>query len=138
MSRQVGTPSRQPLTVRVRLLGPLQADGSPAGAIVSAAKERSLLAAFALRPGAVVSVDSLIGAWWGDDPPSAARKTLQTYVWNLRQFLGADVISTEPPGYALRIAASEVDVGEFRALVGDGEADQIAVWKHNPATCSTT
>ena len=108
-------------------------DGTPTGAIVTAAKERSLLAALALNPGAVVSVDSLMGALWGDDPPSAARKTLQTYVWNLRQTLGADVITTEPPGYALRIAPSDVDVGCFRALVRDGEAAMAA---GDPATAS--
>lgn len=108
--------------MRVSLLGPFQVDGSPAGAVLSAAKERSLLAALALNPGGVVTVDALIAALWGDDPPSAARKTLQTYVWNLRRSLGADVIATEPPGYALRIAPDDVDVGRFRALVRDGEA----------------
>lgn len=112
--------------MRVSLLGPLQVDGSPAGAVLSAAKERSLLAALALNPGGVVSVDSLMTALWGNDPPSAARKTLQTYVWNLRQALGTDVIITEPPGYALRIAPGDVDVGRFRALVRDGEAAMAA------------
>ncbi len=112
--------------MRVSLLGPFQVDGSPAGAIVSAAKERSLLATLAMNPGAVVSVDSLIGALWGDAPPSAARKTLQTYVWNLRQSLGSDTIVTEPHGYVLRIAPGDVDVGRFRALVRNGEAAMSA------------
>ncbi len=112
--------------VRVSLLGPFQVDGSPAGAVVAAAKERSLLAALALSPGGVVSVESLIAALWGEDPPSAARKTLQTYVWNLRQSLGADVIATEPGGYVLCIAAGDVDVGRFRVLVRDGEAAMAA------------
>jgi len=134
-------------TVQVSLLGPLQIDGSPAGAVLGAAKERSLLAALALNPGGVVAVDSLIAALWGEDPPSAARKTLQTYVWNLRQSLGADMIATEPPGYALRIAPGDVDVGRFRALVRDGEAamsegdsakasavlgEAVALWRGEP------
>jgi DNA-binding SARP family transcriptional activator/pimeloyl-ACP methyl ester carboxylesterase len=108
-------------------------DGSPAGAVFGAAKERSLLAALALHPGGVVPVDSLIDALWGDAPPSAARKTLQTYVWNLRQSLGTDLIATEPPGYALRIAPADVDVGQFRALVRDGE---MAMNAGDPATAS--
>jgi len=112
--------------VRVSLLGPLKVDGAAGGAVIAAAKERSLLAALALNPGAVVSVDSLIAALWGDDPPSAARKTLQTYVWNLRQSLGADVIITEAPGYALRILPDDVDIVRFRALVRDGEAAMAA------------
>ena len=117
----------------MNLLGPFQVDGSPAGAVLGAAKERSLLATLALNPGGVVSVDSLIAALWGEDPPAAARKTLQTYVWNLRQSLGDDVIATEAPGYALRIAANDVDVGRFRTLVRDGE---VAMAAGDPAKAS--
>jgi DNA-binding SARP family transcriptional activator/pimeloyl-ACP methyl ester carboxylesterase len=100
---------------------------------LSAAKERSLLSTLALSPGHTVSTDALITALWGDDPPSAARKTLQTYVWNLRRSLGADVIATEPAGYTLRIAPADVDVGRFRALVRDGD---VAMNAGDPAKAS--
>jgi DNA-binding SARP family transcriptional activator/pimeloyl-ACP methyl ester carboxylesterase len=133
--------------MRLSLLGPLLVDGSPGSAVLGAAKERSLLATLALNPGAVVSTDSLIAAVWGDDPPATARKTLQTYIWNLRQSLGTEVIATEPPGYALRIAPGDVDVWRFRSLVRDGEAamgagdaarasvvlrDATALWRGEP------
>jgi len=133
--------------VRVSLLGPFEVDDAPAGAVLGAAKERSLLATLALNAGAVVAVESLIAALWGDDPPSAARKTLQTYVWNLRQAFGADVIGTEACGYVLRIAPDDVDVGRFRSLVRDGETamtagdparasavlgDAVALWRGEP------
>jgi DNA-binding SARP family transcriptional activator/pimeloyl-ACP methyl ester carboxylesterase len=108
--------------VRVSLLGSLQVEDGEGPIALGAAKERSLVAALALSPGSVVSTDSLITALWGDDPPAAARKTLQTYVWNLRQALGADVITTEPPGYVLQIETDDVDLVRFRALVRDGEA----------------
>ena len=62
----------------------------------------------------------LITALWGDDPPSAARKTLQTYVWNLRQAFGGDIIATAARGYALRVDPDDVDVSRFRALVRGG------------------
>jgi DNA-binding SARP family transcriptional activator/pimeloyl-ACP methyl ester carboxylesterase len=107
-------------------MGPFQVDDSPAGAAIGSAKERSLLAALALTPGAVVPVESLIAALWGEDAPTAARKTLQTYVWNLRQAFGPDVIVTENPGYLLRIAPDDVDVGRFRSLVREGEAAMTA------------
>lgn len=92
-------------------------------------------------------VDSLIAALWGDDPPATARKTLQTYVWNLRQSLGDAMITTEAPGYALGIAPGDVDVGRFRALVRDGEealsagdparasvllGEAVALWRGEP------
>lgn len=135
------------MVVRVSLLGPFQVDDGPAGAAVGAAKERSLLAALALNPGSVVPVESLIAALWGEDEPAAARKTLQTYVWNLRQAFGADVIATAGVGYLLRIAPEDVDVGRFRSLICDGEAamnsgdparasavlgEAVALWRGEP------
>jgi DNA-binding SARP family transcriptional activator/pimeloyl-ACP methyl ester carboxylesterase len=135
------------IVVRVSILGPLQVDDVPGSVVIGAAKERSLLSALALRPGSIVSTDALIGALWGDDPPAAARKTLQTYVWNLRQALGADTISTEPTGYVLRVDADDVDVSRFRALVRAGTAamrdrsasearanlaDAVTLWRGEP------
>lgn len=108
--------------MRVELLGPFRLDDVPPGVSISAAKERSVVAALALSPGRSVPVEALIAALWGDDPPPAAHKTLQTYVWNLRQVLGAEAIATEPPGYVLRVEADDVDVHRFRALVREGES----------------
>jgi DNA-binding SARP family transcriptional activator/pimeloyl-ACP methyl ester carboxylesterase len=115
--------------------------------VLGAAKERSLVAALALAGGGVVTTDSLIWALWGEEPPAAARKTLQTYVWNLRQALGDDAVATEPMGYRLRVGADEVDVLCFRALVRAGDDalraqaadearrhlhDALALWRDDP------
>jgi len=109
--------------MRVRLLGPVVLETDDGGSLVlGAAKERSLVAALALAGGASVTSDSLIWALWGEDPPAAARKTLQTYVWNLRQALGADRVGTDPVGYRLAIAPDDVDVHQFRHLVRAGDA----------------
>lgn len=107
--------------VRISLLGSFQVDDGSGEVVLGAAKERSLLASLALRPGSMVTVDELIAALWGDEPPRAARKTLQTYVWNLRRALGAHRIVSGPAGYALDIDADDVDVGRFRRLVRRGE-----------------
>jgi DNA-binding SARP family transcriptional activator/pimeloyl-ACP methyl ester carboxylesterase len=107
--------------MQVSVLGPLRVDGTRGTVALGAAKERSLLTALALSPGSVVAAESLIAALWGEDPPASARKTLQTYVWNLRQALGHEAIATEPPGYVLRIRPDDVDVHRFRALVREGE-----------------
>lgn len=112
--------------MRVSLLGPFEVESGDRRIIVGAAKERSLLASLALDAGHAVAVDALIQALWGEDPPPAARKTLQTYVWNLRQTFGPDTILTEPLGYALRIEPTEVDVGRFRVLVDQGDAAMAA------------
>lgn len=133
--------------VRISLLGPLEVDGEHGTVTIRAAKERSLLSTLALTPGCIVSTDALIAALWGEEPPSSARKTLQTYVWNLRQALGSDRIATNPAGYALCIAPDDVDVGRFRALVRradeatragnveDGRAlftQAVALWRDDP------
>jgi DNA-binding SARP family transcriptional activator/pimeloyl-ACP methyl ester carboxylesterase len=107
--------------VRVDLLGPLRVDSESGEVVLRAAKERSLLAALALSPGRIVGFATLTDALWGDSPPTTARKTLQTYVSNLRRALGAEVVATAASGYILRIATDEVDVGRFRALVHAGE-----------------
>jgi DNA-binding SARP family transcriptional activator/pimeloyl-ACP methyl ester carboxylesterase len=109
--------------VRVRLLGAIEIETDDDRLVVlHAAKERSLLAALALATGAIVPTDALITSLWGEEPPAAARKTLQTYVWNLRQALGAERIQTDPVGYRLDIGRDDVDVHRFRALVADGDA----------------
>lgn len=133
--------------MRISLLGPLTVDGQSGEVVLRAAKERSLLAALALRSGQVVGFDSLIDALWGDAPPASARKTLQTYVSNVRRSLGPEVVGTAASGYVLRTAAEEVDVGRFRILVQRGEealrsgsiqqacedlGEAVALWRGDP------
>ena len=136
--------------VLVRLLGPVEVVDDEGGChLFAAAKERSLVAALALAAGSVVSTDSLIWSLWGEEPPSAARKTLQTYIWNLRQVLGPDTVVTDPVGYRLRVDPKAVDIHCFRELVrtGDealrrGDVEQagavlrqaLAMWRDEPFT----
>ncbi len=102
-------------------MGPLRIRGDAGEIVFGAAKERSLVAALALSPGRVVSVDALIDALWGDSPPATARKTIQTYVKNIRRACGPNAIDTVESGYSLRVGAKDVDVARFRALVRSGE-----------------
>jgi DNA-binding SARP family transcriptional activator/pimeloyl-ACP methyl ester carboxylesterase len=108
--------------VQVGLLGPIEIERDDGESFVlRAAKERSLVAALALAAGAPVTADALISALWGEEPPSAARKTLQTYIWNLRQALGNDCVVTGPVGYGLDVSPDEVDAHRFRRLVRVGD-----------------
>ena len=133
--------------VRVSLLGPLEVQAEAGEVTLGAAKERSLVAALALSPGVVLSPDSLVAALWGEAPPVSARKTLQTYVSNVRRTLGADLVGTDPAGYVLRVAPDDVDVTRFRSLVREGEdalrcgaaargrevlAEAISLWRGDP------
>jgi DNA-binding SARP family transcriptional activator/pimeloyl-ACP methyl ester carboxylesterase len=107
--------------VRVSVLGPLEVESDLGVVELAAAKERSLVAALALNVGSVVSAERLIDALWGDEPPPTARKTLQTYVSNIRRTFGSDVVTTEPNGYVLRVAPEDVDVYVFRRLMREGQ-----------------
>jgi len=106
----------------VNLLGPVRVDGIEGCEVpLDSAKDRSLLAALALRPGSVLAIDTLVDLIWGESAPPSARKTLQTYVSNLRRALGPTAIVTHPSGYSLRLGPEDTDVGCFRTLVREGE-----------------
>lgn len=66
-------------------------DGTPAA--LGGPKQRCVLAVLLANHGTVVSIDRLIDAVWGDEPPPKALASVRSYVANLRRVLdpGADV-----------------------------------------------
>jgi DNA-binding SARP family transcriptional activator len=102
-----------------RILGPLtvERDGEPLR--IGGPKSRQLLAMLLLNAGRVVSVDQLIEALWNDEPPGRATPTLQVHLSNLRKSFGDALpsIITQPPGYVLHAAATELDLLRFEELV---------------------
>src|SRR5438067_940878 len=104
------------MSVRYRLLGPLEAlvDGEPAP--LPGGKPRALLACLLLDPGRVVSVDTLAEALW-TTPPASAHKVVQVYVSQLRKLVGKDAIETRAPGY--RVPLADTDLAEFERLAED-------------------
>jgi len=110
--------------MEVRLLGPFEVlvDGAP---VAVPDRLRSLLAALALAPGQVVTVETLARAIWGEDLPGRVKGSLQTSVMRLRQAVGDDAIATCPGGYRLH---ADIDVERFHQLVERAKAavDDIA------------
>jgi DNA-binding SARP family transcriptional activator/tetratricopeptide (TPR) repeat protein len=81
--------------------------------------QRTLFALLALEPGAVVTVDRLIDALWGEALPRDARGLVHNYVSRLRKAIrpaGVE-IDRRAAGYVLEVAPSTVDLHEFRVLV---------------------
>jgi len=102
--------------LRFGLLGPLQVvDGVDAVRVVSAAKQRIVLAALLLGGGAVVSASGLAEALWDTSPPPNAATVMRTYVARLRRALGpagARIVG-RPSGWAAELrCAEELDVAE--------------------------
>ncbi|RAY12828.1 hypothetical protein DPM19_22680 [Actinomadura craniellae] len=113
----------QPGEWNIDVLGPL--DVRRAGRSVELPpRRRSLLALLALRVGTMVTVDGLVDALWGEDPPPTAVRTLHSHIAKLAALLPGQgegrLIQRREPGYLLAADAARVDRVRFEELVGDG------------------
>ena len=97
------------------MLGPLELDGTTS---TLGLRDRVVLEALAVRPGTVVSAESLAAAIWGETPPPSWPKVVQGCVSRLRKTLGGDVIETTEHGYRLRVHVDHLDHLRFERLVG--------------------
>ncbi len=107
------------------LLGPLVVRLAGAEVRVPAGKQRAVLAALLLNAGRVVGLDELAEALWGAGPPPSARVATQNHVMRLRKALGEagrTRIRTQPGGYLIMVAAGELDVSRFEALLAAAQA----------------
>ncbi|MDJ0791257.1 MAG: BTAD domain-containing putative transcriptional regulator [Acidimicrobiia bacterium] len=98
--------------LRIQLLGPVAALDDGAQLHIGGPKQRTVLAVLTIDPGAVVSVDRLIEAVWGDEVPNRAPRSISTYVSNLRRVLG-DAIARNGNGYEARLSRDHVDATDF-------------------------
>jgi DNA-binding SARP family transcriptional activator/class 3 adenylate cyclase len=112
--------------IEFRVLGPLQVVRGGRALPLGGLKQRGLLALLLLDRNRVVPRDRLIDALWGERPPASAANSVQVYVSKLRRLLedgGSEgSLVTEPPGYALRVAAGALDADEFEHLLVEGKA----------------
>jgi DNA-binding SARP family transcriptional activator len=108
---------------RFRILGPVEAWTGGEWARISAPKQRSVLAALLLRPGALVPTDALIDEVWPSGPPAKAANLVSVYVHHLRRLIGdsgAQVLVTRPPGYLVTLGPGDLDADRFAALAAGG------------------
>ncbi len=103
-----------------RILGPLEVVEHGHKLPLGGVRQRALLAVLLLHRREVVSVDHLIEALWGDNPPLTAAKTIQVYVSRLRKVLGAEILETCGRGYRLAIDSGRCDLDRFDALLARG------------------
>jgi DNA-binding SARP family transcriptional activator len=125
-----------------RILGPLEVSDGGRPIVVGRPRDRALLAALLLRAGEVVSIDRLVDALWGEQPPRTARAALHNSVSALRKLLGPDVVVRRPPGYLLDVSPEQIDLRRFERLVeeasGAASADcarlreALALWRGPP------
>ena len=118
--------------MRFLVLGPVEVTAADGPLPLEGPKQRAVLAHLILRANQVVSADALIDQIWGDEPPHAARNSLQSYISHLRKALGGDRLEGRAPGYVLHLAHDELDASVFEALVREarnvkGNADRASM-----------
>ncbi len=97
----------------IAVLGPLGVNGDTTAL---APRDRIVLAALALRPGEVSSVERLADALWGAAPPPSWPKVVPGCVHRLRRVLGPAAIETTPYGYRLTVGDDDIDARRFERL----------------------
>lgn len=110
-----------------RVLGPVEVCSADGSVPSIARKPALLLTAGLVEAGQVVSLDRLVDAVWGDDPPTTAAKLVQSYVAGLRRVLhrhgGREVIVTRPGGYLFQPEAGRLDLERFEHLLRRGRTE---------------
>ncbi len=115
-------------TLRFEVLGPVRGWLDDAELDLGSPQQRAVLAVLLLSRGWQVSIDGLVDALWGQDPPAAAHGTVRTYISRLRRGLGAatgqqtqDLIKSIGDGYALVPGLVSVDLDLFTQHVHDAQ-----------------
>ncbi|GIG61081.1 XRE family transcriptional regulator [Longispora fulva] len=110
--------------MRLGLLGPVEYWHDDQPLPLGPPMQRAVLAVLALDTGRVVSVERLVEALWGEDPPPRPQGMIQTYISRLRAlFRPVGVgITRRGGGYALDVPPTEVDAHVFRQRVAVARA----------------
>jgi alpha-glucoside transport system substrate-binding protein len=103
--------------VEFRILGRLDVVEGSHVVPLGGPRQRLVLAHLLLRRNRTVSQEQLIDDVWGENPPRAARNSLQSYVSHLRSALGPGRLEGGSGGYELHVAADELDADRFERLV---------------------
>ncbi|HEX2118596.1 MAG TPA: BTAD domain-containing putative transcriptional regulator, partial [Acidimicrobiales bacterium] len=108
--------------MRFRLLGPLEVvDDAGQRLDVGGRQPRILLAVLLVAGGRRVTLDALVDAIWGEDPPASATGSVQSYVSRLRRRFGTEQeLTWDEAGYRFDVAAEQVDFRRFEVLAEEG------------------
>jgi YVTN family beta-propeller protein len=124
-----------------RMLGPLQVIRSGQPVSLGGRQQRAVLAMLLVEADKVVSLERLVAALWGGQPPGGAVQTVQTYVFHLRRALEPQrargvrsaVLVTADRGYLLEVDRSAVDAAVFETRLAGGRA-ALDAGRHAQAT----
>lgn len=108
MADPVDSPLAAP---RIRLFGPVTVLTDRGASVpIGGARQRSVLAALALRVGRPVSVSTLVETVWEAEPPRSVENALQVYVSGLRRALAPLAANIVREGTTYRLLCDPRDV----------------------------
>jgi DNA-binding SARP family transcriptional activator/tetratricopeptide (TPR) repeat protein len=124
--REGHVPTPPQSRLRVSVLGAVRAWVDDREIGLGPARQRALFAMLAANANRLVGRDELIEAIWGTSPPATAAGSVYTYVSGLRRSLepdrsrrpSADLLTSGPSGYSLRLDPADLDAGQFQRLRG--------------------
>jgi SARP family transcriptional regulator, regulator of embCAB operon len=121
----------------VQLLGPVTLRMRGTAIPMRGQRQRRFLASLALKPGQVISKQTIINDSWDGEPPSTVAGQLQTSAWMIRTALAAEglppaALASHTLGYELRLPSSHIDLFVFRDLVRAART-RYAGGEHVPA-----
>jgi DNA-binding SARP family transcriptional activator/pimeloyl-ACP methyl ester carboxylesterase len=102
--------------MKFQVLGGVRAYADDGAPVALGNRRRALLACLLSRAGEIVPVDLLVDILWRERSPVDPAGALHTQVSRLRRALPGLHLSTEPPGYVLRVDPEQVDAGRFDRL----------------------
>lgn len=115
------------LTIKFRLLGPMELHTDDRAAKLPGPAERTLLALLLLSPGRVVPTTTLVDRLWNDAAlPDNPLNALQLRVSKLRRALaelGLGVVHRDASGYLLDVDRASVDVHLFAQHIREARAE---------------
>ena len=110
----------------IRVLGPVDLMTADGVKSFGGRLPQMLIATLAIAAGRIVSSDHLIEVMWGDEAPTSAVNTLQSYVSRLRHLLGYEAIDLADHGYLLNAGVDQVDAIRFEQLIRAATADDCS------------
>ncbi len=120
-------------TMDYRVLGPLEVHDRDGRCEIGGPRQRAVLGVLLAASGRAVAVDAILQAVYGDEASPSLRRSLQTFVSNLRHALGGAVIG-HGDAYRLDLDGATVDAAAFEAAV----ARARDVTPDDPALASRT
>jgi DNA-binding SARP family transcriptional activator len=111
-----------------RILGSVEVAIGSQPLDVGGVRQSIMIATLLLSANKVVTMDRLLEAIYGENPPPTSRSQVQIGISSLRRLFAAyghhDVISTHPNGYALHVGSAQLDAARFEELVAAARASE--------------